>query len=147
MTDRCPKEFDETLISGHIDGELTQATEQKVRIHIDDCDHCRGLFDELSTMREATMSTAFRIPDDSQWDERPRSGASFAARNLGWAIGILWAVFFSGFALWQIWHGSENLVERLLVFGGLSAFVLLFVSVLLDRIQVAKTDPYREVEK
>ena len=36
---------------------------------------------------------------------------------------------------------------RVLVFGGLSAFALLFLSVLLDRINAARTDPYREVEK
>jgi len=147
MTDRCPTEFDETLISGHLDGELTQATGQKVRIHIEDCSYCHGLLDELRKMRHAAMSTEFATPDDGQWDEGPQSGVSMAARSLGWTIGIVWAVFLSAFALWQFWQGSENLVERLLVFGGLSAFALLFVSVLLDRLKVARTDPYREVEK
>ena len=32
MAERCPASFDETMISGHLDGELTQAAEQKVEI-------------------------------------------------------------------------------------------------------------------
>ena len=93
------------------------------------------------------MSTEFHRPDDSQWDERPQSNMSFVARGSGWIIGVVWAVFFAMYALWQFWQGSANLIERVLVFGGISAFALLFVSVLLDRLQTARTDPYREVEK
>jgi anti-sigma factor RsiW len=147
MADRCPASFDETMISGHLDGELTQAAEQKVRIHLEDCEHCKTVLGELRSLREATMSTEFHKPDDSQWDERPQTGVSLVARGTGWIIAIVWAAFFASYALWHLWQGSANLVERLLVFGGLSAFVLLFTSVLLDRLRASRTDPYREVEK
>jgi anti-sigma factor RsiW len=147
MADRCPASFDETMISGHLDGELTQAAEQKVRIHLEDCEHCQTVLRELRTLREATMSTEFHKPDDSQWDERPKTGFSLVARGTGWIIAIVWAVFFAAYALWQFWQGSANLVERLLVFGGLSALALLFTSVLVDRLRASRTDPYREVEK
>jgi anti-sigma factor RsiW len=147
MADRCPTHFDETMISGHLDGELTQAAQQKVRVHLEDCERCRTVLDELRRLREATISTDFHKPDDDQWDERPRSGPSFVARGIGWIIAVVWAVFFAAYALWQFWSGTTNLVERLLVFGGLSALALLFISVLLDRLQTARSDPYREVEK
>jgi len=147
MTDQCPNAFEETQISGFLDGELTQAAGQKVRIHLEDCGHCRALLDELRTMREAAMSTEFSKPDDSQWDERPRGGVSLFVRGAGWIFAVVWVVAIAVYALWQFWQGSANLVERLLVFGGLSAVALLFVSVLLDRLSSARTDPYREVEK
>jgi predicted anti-sigma-YlaC factor YlaD len=147
MADRCPARFDETLISGHFDGELTQAAAQKVRLHLEDCEYCRAVLSELRALREATMATEFHKPDDSQWDERPQTSASLVARGTGWIIAIVWVVFFAGYALWQFWHGSANLVERFLIFGGLSALALLFTSVLLDRLRAARTDPYREVEK
>ncbi len=147
MVERCPQAFDETLITGYLDGELTQATEQRVRIHLEDCDACAALFDELRTLREATMSTEFPRPDDTQWDERPRGSTSWLLRSTGWVLAILWLVVVGGYALWEFWQTPTNPVERLLVVGGLSAFALLFVSVLLDRIQTARTDPYREVEK
>jgi predicted anti-sigma-YlaC factor YlaD len=135
------------MISGHLDGELTQVTEQKVRVHLENCEHCRTVLGELRALREATLATEFHKPDDSQWDERPRTGVSLVARGTGWMMAIVWAVFLAGYALWHLWLGSANLVERLLIFGGLSAFALLFTSVLLDRLRAAKTDPYREVKK
>jgi predicted anti-sigma-YlaC factor YlaD len=147
MTDRCPTGFDETLLSGHLDGELTQAAGQRVQLHLEDCEHCRRLFGELAAMREAAMSTEFKNPDDRQWDERPQTRTSFALRGVGWLVVVLWAIGLSGFALWHLWQGTDNLGERVLVFGGLSGFALLFVSVLLDRVRTARTDRYREVEK
>ncbi len=147
MTDQCPTAFDETLISGHLDDELTQAAEQRVRLHLEDCSHCRRLHEELAAMREAAMTTEFEVPSDHQWDERPQSRASLLLRRLGWLVAIVWAVGLTGFGLWHWWRGSEGLVERLLGAGGVSAVVLLFGSVLLDRLRSARTDRYREVEK
>ena len=96
---------------------------------------------------EATMSTTFTEPNDAQWDERPQSLASGLSRGLGWIMGVIWLAVTSGYGLWLAWAGTEGLFERLLVFGGVSAMVLLFLSVLLDRIRTSKSDRYREVEK
>lgn len=147
MTLSCPRAFDETLISGHLDGELTQAAAQKVRLHLEECAACRSLLEDLRTMREATMSTEFAKPDDDQWDERPRSGLSLLARGTGWTLAGVWLAAVSVFGLWHLWQSTDELLERLLVFGGISALALLFTSVLLDRITSARTDPYREVQK
>jgi hypothetical protein len=147
MTDQCPRAFDETLISGHLDGELTQAAQQKVRLHLQDCGHCRALLGELQAMRETTISTVFSTPDDDQWDERPRGTTSLLTRSTGWIVAIMWAVSFAAYAMWQFWQSSANIWERLFVFGGLTAIALLFISVLIDRFTVARSDPYTEVEK
>ena len=147
MNEPCPHAFDHSLISGYLDHELRQADEQRVRLHLEDCSSCRGVYDELARLREATMTTRFTEPDDSQWDERPRGGASLSAFGLGWLTAIVWLIGLSGYALWQLWQEAANLMERLLVFGGLSAFALIFVSVLIDRLKSAKDDPYKEVQK
>ncbi len=147
MPDQCPRAFDETMLSGHLDGELTQSAEQKVAIHLEDCAHCRGLLADLQAIREATMSTEFSKPDDDQWDERPRSTSSLLARGTGWVLALVWLATVSVYGLWQFWQSSADLFEKMLVFGGLSALALLFTSVVLDRIASAKTDRYREVER
>ena len=33
--------FDEALISGYLDGELTQGDAQRVRVHLEDCAVCQ----------------------------------------------------------------------------------------------------------
>ena len=59
----------------------------------------------------------------------------------------VWLLVVAGFGLWHLWQSPEGLFEKLLVFGGLTAFGLLFLSVLIDRISSARTDRYRGVEK
>ena len=48
-------EFDETSISGYLDGELTQRDDQRVRLHLEDCAECRAIADGMRKMKEATM--------------------------------------------------------------------------------------------
>ncbi len=147
MPDTCPTGFDETFLSGYLDGELNQGREQRVRLHLEDCAHCRRLLDELSELRETTMSTRFEVPDDDQWDERPRGALSVSTRRLGWVVAVVWLMLMSGFGIVEIWRASHGVVERLVAFGGVSALVLLFVSVLVDRLRTARTDRYLEVDK
>jgi predicted anti-sigma-YlaC factor YlaD len=147
MAERCPSGFDRSLLSGHLDGELTQAAEQRVRIHLEDCAACRASYRELAELREATMSTQLDHPTDDQWREAPRTAASATSRGLGWILLIAWCVLTGGYGLWQAWQEVGNPFERLLVFGGLAALVLLFLSVVLDRLHARRTDPYEEVER
>ena len=147
MHESCPHSFDQSLLSGFLDGELRQYDEQKVRNHLEDCEICRSELEHMSELREVAISTRFHLPGDNQWSEAPRGPLSRGFLSLGWILVVAWAVVFGGFTLWQIWHSSANLLEKLLIFGGISGFALLFLSVLLDRLATARTDPYREVEK
>jgi len=138
--------FDEALISGYLDNELTQGEAQRVRIHLEDCATCRATADELKKLKEATMSSEFQVPDDG-WDEAPRGGASRILRNAGLLIGLVWIV---GIAMWLIWelaNDPEALVGLLIVGGFLLSAGLILASVLIDRRRAMKTDRYRRVQK
>jgi predicted anti-sigma-YlaC factor YlaD len=147
MSEACPHSFDERLLSGHLDGELTQAEAQQVRIHMEDCESCRALFDQLKLMREASMSTPFATPDDEQWDERPQAGASRLFRGTGWFFLMAWLAASLGLALWCFITEPGDPLLKLLVFSGALGIGLLFLSVLVDRLRSAKTDRYRRVKK
>ena len=147
MTERCPSGFDDSLISGAIDGQLTQADEQRVRIHLEDCAACRALSNELSELREVTMATEFNTPTDEQWNELPRSGGSALTRGFGWILATVWLVVMVGWGLWTGWNEAESNFVRFLVFGGLGAAALLFLSVLFDRLTTAGADRYRGVKR
>lgn len=147
MTNRCPTGFDEALLSGRLDGELTQAEAQRVRLHLEDCATCRGLFDELRRVREASRATAFPVASDDQWDERPRGPLSLVARRLGWVVLIAWAVAVAVFGAWQLATSPEGVWVKLLVFSCVAGPVLLFLSVLVDRLRTLETDRYRRVLK
>lgn len=147
MTSTCPTAFDQALLSGALDHELTQRDAQRVRLHLEDCAACRAVFAEMQQLREVTMTTRVDEPRDIQWDESPRTTVSAVSRRLGWLIALIWLAGTTGFALWQLAISPEDLAPKLIVFGGLFGGALLFASVLLDRLRDARTDRYRGVDR
>jgi len=143
----CGRRFDEELLSGYLDGALTQGERQRVRLHLEDCPACRAELAEMTDLREAAMSTRFALPADDQWNEAPRGAVSRLSRGTGWLLVVVWIVAVAGFALWELATGPASLVEKLLVFAGLSGAALLFVSVLVDRLRTWPVDRYRRVPK
>ena len=141
-------EFDEALISGYVDGELTQGDEQRVRLHLDDCAQCTQTADDLRRLKEATMTTEFQIPRDTQWDETPSSAASRILHSFGWLLAAVWAVGIVAYLIWQATRDAASVqLESLLGFGLVLAFGLIVASALIDRLKARKTDPYRKVKK
>lgn len=147
MNEDCGRTFDESLLTGYLDGVLTQADDQRVRLHLEECAGCRRLIDEMRETREATMSTRFELPADDQWNEAPRGLASRLSFRLGWTLLLLWAVGMAGLAVGHLWASEMPLGEKLLLFGGSSGAVLLFLSVLIDRLKTQRDDPYRRVQR
>lgn len=148
MTDRLQTQhFNEALLSGYLDGELTQAEEQRVRLYLEDHPEARALLEEMKTMRDASLSTRFETPPDEGWDERPRGPVSRLFRGLGWILVVGWIVGLLGYGLWQFATSPERWLEKLVVVGSISGVALLFLSILIDRLKAAKTDRYRRVEK
>ncbi len=147
MTERCPSGFDQARLSGHLDSALTQQEDQRVRIHLENCAACRTLYEELAALREVTMSTRFVEPNEEELGERPRGAWSLGMRSAGWLLAGLWLSIAGGFGLWQAWRGHPGAFERFLIFGGLGGALLLFLSVLVDRVGAWRKDPYRGVNR
>lgn len=147
MPEHCGRTFDEALLSGHVDGMLTQAEDQRVRVHVEDCPTCRAQVEQMQRMREVTMSSKFNVPADDQWSEAPRGAASRLTFGLGWTVLIVWAVIVGAYALWEFLTSDGPWLDKLVVFAPWSAIALLFLSVLIDRLKAMRTDPYRRVQK
>ncbi len=139
-------DFDEALISGFLDGELTQADMQRVRVHLQDCAECRATADELSRLRETTMGSQFQLPPDTGWEEAPRGGTSRLLRSAGIVIGLAWIVGVLAFILVEM-ANEDDLAGLLFIGGLLLAGGLLTGSVLLDRRAELRNDRYRRVKK
>jgi hypothetical protein len=147
MPEPCGRTFDAALLSGYIDRVLTQADEQRVRVHIEDCSSCRAEVEEMARLKEVTMSSRFQVPADDQWSEKPRGVASGLAFGLGWTFVLVWGAAVGAFALWSFVISEEDLGTKLMTFAPVAGIVLLFLSVLIDRLKAMKTDRYRGVQK
>lgn len=56
----CARYFDETLLTGFLDGVITARERQVVRTHLMTCAECRSLLSELGEIRQACLTTRFR---------------------------------------------------------------------------------------
>lgn len=143
----CKRDFDEALLTGYVDRMLTQGDRQRVERHVEECASCGELLDSLLEIRSAAMNTELWVPPDEQWKETPRTPASRWTRHLGWIMLVAWCVGFGAFGLAHFAVSGEPWWEKLAVFGGLGAGGILLVSVLLDRLHVLRSDPYRDVQR
>lgn len=147
MTRSCERPFEESLLSGYLDHALTQSETQKIRVHLEDCSECWSLYEELAALREAARTTVFQEPRDSEWPELPKTRFGRFSRSLGWLLLISWLVIISGLALYRFLSQAGDPLEVFLVLGLPGSFVLLFLSVLLDRLRDLKIDRYRGVHR
>ena len=150
MPESCGRTFDEAQLSGYLDGALTQADEQRVRVHLEDCARCRGELDAMRDLRATTIGSRFRVPEEDEWPEAPRTGGSRWARRLGWVLVLAWAAGLAGvglYAAWMFLTAEGAWLPRALAAAGWTGGGLLLLSVLLDRLRTMKSDRYREVQR
>ena len=99
------------------------------------------------TSREAARSTTFKEPEESAWPELPQTPLSRFSRSLGWLLVCGWLVVVTALALWRFLSQAGDPLEVFIVLGLPGGFVLLFLSVLLDRLRDFKSDRYRGVHR
>ena len=138
----------ERLISPYIDDELTQEEAQFVEIHLADCAECARAVREMKALRQMTASAPFPDGADERLDALGRSFSVQAPRSTGWLLVCV------GLLAWLVWAGAAALrnlrvptpQEAIagLVFAGV---VLLFVSVLRQRMLEYPHDRYRRVKR
>lgn len=144
MSTKTP--IDEELLSGYLDGALSQLETQRVRLGLEQDPELLLSFRQLRLLREAALSTRFEAPAEPDWPELPQSPPSRASRFAGWLLVVGWGLMMLFIGIYELLSGHSwlEIVLFLALPGGL---VLLFLSVLLDRLKSLKNDKYCGVER
>lgn len=138
---------------GYLDGELDAEQRARLESHLDACEACARELAELSNLKEELADMKLREPSDAELERYWRSLYNRLERGVGW-------ILFSAGAVILLCYGGFKLVEEvvrdptiaLLVKAGLVALVfgvvILFVSLLRERLSLLKRDKYsREVKR
>lgn len=136
------------MLSGFIDGELTQQDRQRVQVHIEDCGQCRTDLEELEAMRRAIGKARLSDLAQDKWRETMDDTTVKASRGIGWLLVLGGALLAIGVAVIEIVTSTSTmtLVEKLIVGGVYGGMLLIFISVLRQRLIERKTDKYKDVE-
>ena len=143
-----PEKEIEVLLSGYLDGELTQQERQKVGVYLELDERYREILEELKRAKTETESLHYEKPSSGDWKLMERSLVENVSQGLGWAILVVWAVVLTSYGLWELATApAEPLLKKLLVFAVFLGMALLFFSVLAQRIREGRTDKYKGVYK
>lgn len=147
MNESC--EEMQALMSGHLDGELGPEEKRALRAHVEGCAVCREEFDSLKVLVSATSELGVEAPPEEVWDTFLDNVYNRIERRTGWWIlfvGLAGLTCFGAYLFWaQPWASALTKVLVATVFTGL---LILFISVLRQRLFVAKTDRYsRDVKR
>lgn len=147
MSEQRATQFEESLLSGYLDGELTQADSQRVRLRLESDPAARALFEEMHRIRAAARSTRLPLPVDEEWNEAPRTRGSRWLRGSGWLLVVGLALATAALGGWALVTADQEWWQTALAVGFVAGPVLLLSSALVDRLKVAGRDRYRRVRK
>jgi predicted anti-sigma-YlaC factor YlaD len=138
----------ERMLSAHLDGELTQADDQRVRLHLEDCSECRAAFAQMEALHREAARLRFVAPREEQMEEMARRASVRAPKAFGWVLIVIGVAVWIGYAAVQFWTDPEVLTwERLTVAAVLIGSLLLLVSVARQRWLELPGDRYRGVKR
>jgi len=135
------------LISGFLDGELTQQEAQKISLLIETDVEYRRLYQELSQMRVEVQSLSLQEQELEHLDRLFKEPVAKTTRIFGFALVAIGAVVVVGLILFRIFiHPELGLLEKILVGALGGGTLLLLFSVLRQRLINAKKDKYKRVK-
>lgn len=135
------------MLSGYLDGELTQGDRQRVELHLESCSKCRAVYEELADLRQAIGKMSFGEISREEWSKIMNDLPVRTSRGAGWLLYVAGFLVVCGYGFYEFL--ADDTVPALtrtgivaLVIGSL----LLFVSVLRERLLARKTDKYKDVQ-
>jgi predicted anti-sigma-YlaC factor YlaD len=135
------------LLSGFIDGELTQQQRQLVTLHCENCDECRENLAGLRELRERVGTARLSEVGEDEWRESMNDSTVELTRGIGWLLFIAGLLIVASIVLGVfIFNPDIPVGMKLLMFAIYGGLALLLISVWRQRLIESKTDKYKDVE-
>jgi hypothetical protein len=148
MSDSC--DAYEVLISGYLDGELDEASRRELESHIAGCSVCRRELDAMKRLVQGTSKAlVFEDPPEEVWDIFLDNVYNRMERKAGWLIFSFGALAVAAFVIWEFFYEPWAIWPvKLLLAVPFVGMAILFISVLRQRLRIARNDRYsREINR
>lgn len=141
-----------SLLMGYLDSELTELEVLRIEEHLKECADCAAELEEFRRLKEVTHNMRVLMPDEKYWEDYWSHVYNRLERKIGWILTSLGAILLSSYGLY-------DLVEQLLIRTGIPlivrigvlalvvGFCTLLISVLRERIFLAKMDKYERIKR
>ncbi|MDP6905384.1 MAG: zf-HC2 domain-containing protein [Verrucomicrobiota bacterium] len=149
MNHNC--EDTEALLSGYLDGELTQGDRQRVEVIMEDCQDCAKTFEEMKKLRNEIGGIQYEYMTEAERLKAAKDPVAETGASLGQVLVIGGFIIFYGSCIYLALKGiladpDTPLFMKIGLPAMFLGFGILLTSVIIDRIRASKTDPYKDVE-
>ncbi len=137
----------ESLLSGFVDGELTQQQSQQVHLHIEQCDACRAIYQDLLQMKQSISNMEQPTMSEQQLQNIMSDRSAQGMAWMGWLLFVTGISVVVGFVAYQFFIDETMALWLKLTISAIYAGIaFLFFSVLRQRLIARKTDRYKGVD-
>jgi hypothetical protein len=139
-------------IMAFLDGELNEANARQIERMIKEDSEYRRIYESLRDLQEVTQEMKFKKLPEMYWDEYWKHVYNRIERGFSWIFISVGAIIVLGFISWQAIQSliMSDAIHPLMKVGIILltiGLVILFVSVIREKLMVRKVDKYREVER
>jgi anti-sigma factor RsiW len=136
------------MLSAYLDGELTQADQQRVRLYLESSDEGRREFEAMATLKNLTADLRFQDPADTRLDEIQLQLSVQTPRRFGWSLLLLTLLAWAIYAIILVVRNPRwPTAPEMLAGGVVAGLACLFFSVLRQRLLERPFDRYRKVRR
>jgi predicted anti-sigma-YlaC factor YlaD len=138
----------EKLLILYIDDEISKEERDAVESHVSSCPHCKTLMDQYAKLKKTSSEISFTKPSDEAMDGYWAQISSRLSRGGGWTLLIIGSIILLLYAIYRftVDPGVHSFV-KVTIAAIMIGIVLLFISVLIERIKDLKTDRYQGIKK
>jgi len=140
------------MLSGYIDGELTDEEKTEIEEHLKSCTECRTELDTFLKLKEVTGAMKYADIPEYVWEKYWCGVFRRCERGLGWilfSIGAMILLAFCGYHLVKDFFLNPDepiILKFAIAFGGLG-LIILIVSAIRERLFAYNRDRYREIQR
>lgn len=140
------------LITGLVDEEITDKQKQDLFAHLESCKVCQATYESFVQLKKETSEMKFNKLPEVYWDEYWTHVYNRIERGLSWIFVSIGLIILLGYGSYQVMQDFYlNPDEPILIKMGVglltAGMIILFISVLREKLMIRKVDKYRSVER
>lgn len=140
------------LLSGYLDGELTDQDKKIIEDHLKDCIECQEEFNNLKQTKEVLDKMTIQKPKDEVWKAYWSSVYNRLERKAGWIFFSIGLVVLFSIGIYELINQifqdqSVSLIIKLGIMSVIVGGAILLISVIKEQLFTRKRQRYKEVEK
>jgi predicted anti-sigma-YlaC factor YlaD len=140
------------LMMAYLDNELNEEQKRAFEEHLAGCPDCTRDLAEFRKLKRMTDSVTFVEPEDRVWEQYWSNVYNRIERGIGWilfSVAAILLLIYGGFQAIEsiIEDPAVGVLMKIGLLALLGGLVILFVSILRERVYFWSRDRYRDVRR